>query len=658
MKRLLALVALLSTVPAQSAIYYVDCNAPDDRAPGTSPANAWKTIDKVNGSSFLPGDSILFNRGCTWRETLAPPSSGYPREPITFGAYGSGADPVITGSDLITPGTSWVQSSTNVWQTNLTTEPKIVFFDGTKGIKETALTNLNAATEWFWQLNVLYVYSKSDPDIAYTRPGIEAGKRNVGVYIANRNYITVDGLTTIGTNAHLVVIEGSATGNTIRNCTLSYGVGNGVIVWLTGGGANSVDGCTIHHTESDTVQWFDTYSGSGRESYLKNSHIYNAGKFGGYLKANHLIVENNTIHDCGTPGTANAGILIQAETTAAGTGLNNVIRYNEIYNTKGDDVDGDGILLDHWTGYNQVYCNVIYRNDGRGITNYNSHDNLIYNNTVYGNCQRPTFGTKTEILVSGTASRLSTNVKVKNNIAQATGASTYAIYVDANSYDRTGLDITNNDWYAAAANWYYWNSGGGNSLATWNALTPAGTDVNSDPAFTNPAGGDFTLAVGSPCVDAGADLGNAYNMALMPGSSWPNDIVTGDQYQEGRWWEIGAYLFPDGGPSTPPPTPTPVLTPTATPTPPPSGLAASFTVSPDTPTQGEPVQFTDTSTGASTWDWDFGDGTRSMGRNPVHTYAARGTFTVVLWVGNGVNYSQAVKTVTTATLVRKHLPKR
>jgi hypothetical protein len=42
----------------------------------------------------------------------------------------------------------------------------------------------------------------------------------------------------------------------------------------------------------------------------------------------------------------------------------------------------------------------------------------------------------------------------------------------------------------------------------------------------------------------------------------------------------------------------------------------------------------------------------------MHTYAVRGTYTVILWVGNGVNWSQAVKTVNVTALVRKHLPKR
>ena len=72
------------------------------------------------------------------------------------------------------------------------------------------------------------------------------------------------------------------------------------------------------------------------------------------------------------------------------------------------------------------------------------------------------------------------------------------------------------------------------------------------------------------------------------------------------------------------------------------------------------MKFSDASSGALNWDWDFGDGSRASVRNPVHTYAVSGTYPVVLWVGNGVNYSQAAKsvTITTPGRVRRHLPGR
>ncbi|MBS1667339.1 MAG: PKD domain-containing protein [Bacteroidetes bacterium] len=47
------------------------------------------------------------------------------------------------------------------------------------------------------------------------------------------------------------------------------------------------------------------------------------------------------------------------------------------------------------------------------------------------------------------------------------------------------------------------------------------------------------------------------------------------------------------------------------------------------------VNFTDQSTGASSWLWNFGDGTTSNLSNPVHTYQNYGTYQVSLQVANG-----------------------
>lgn len=108
---LLILQALPYTFPvtqtkAAGNTYYVDCNRPDDNGAGTSPAAAWKTIAKVNSSSFSAGDSILFQGGCTWRETLFVPSSGSSGSPITVASYGTG-QAIIDGSDILSSG--WTQ---------------------------------------------------------------------------------------------------------------------------------------------------------------------------------------------------------------------------------------------------------------------------------------------------------------------------------------------------------------------------------------------------------------------------------------------------------------------------------------------------------------------------------------------------------------------
>ena len=42
--------------------------------------------------------------------------------------------------------------------------------------------------------------------------------------------------------------------------------------------------------------------------------------------------------------------------------------------------------------------------------------------------------------------------------------------------------------------------------AQWQASYDA-NGVNEDPTLTDPGNGDFTLQAGSPCIDAGVDVG-------------------------------------------------------------------------------------------------------------------------------------------------------
>ena len=47
------------------------------------------------------------------------------------------------------------------------------------------------------------------------------------------------------------------------------------------------------------------------------------------------------------------------------------------------------------------------------------------------------------------------------------------------------------------------------------------------------------------------------------------------------------------------------------------------------------VQFSDESTGATSWFWDFGDGNTSTAQNPAHTYKVNGVYSATLTVSNG-----------------------
>jgi hypothetical protein len=81
---------------AAAVRYYVDATGGSDSNNGLSESAAWQTIAKVNAATIKPGESVLFKRGQTWAGTrLTVPSSGSAGAPITFGAYGSGANPRI-----------------------------------------------------------------------------------------------------------------------------------------------------------------------------------------------------------------------------------------------------------------------------------------------------------------------------------------------------------------------------------------------------------------------------------------------------------------------------------------------------------------------------------------------------------------------------------
>jgi hypothetical protein len=103
---LLAATLLLSSTagvayaaPGDPTTYYIDATAGNDAGAGTSD-KPWKSLAKVNGSEFGPGDQILFRRGGSWTGTLELSSSGDSDHPIVIGAYGSGALPKIGGDVL------------------------------------------------------------------------------------------------------------------------------------------------------------------------------------------------------------------------------------------------------------------------------------------------------------------------------------------------------------------------------------------------------------------------------------------------------------------------------------------------------------------------------------------------------------------------------
>ncbi|MEZ4825162.1 MAG: right-handed parallel beta-helix repeat-containing protein [Bacteroidia bacterium] len=106
--------ALLSVHFSFSANYYVS-NSGNDAHSGTSPAQAWASLDRVNLAmdNLLPGDSVLFARGSTFVGALLITEGGTAAKRLYFGAYGTGPSPLFKGSGQVT---NWVNTGGNIWK--------------------------------------------------------------------------------------------------------------------------------------------------------------------------------------------------------------------------------------------------------------------------------------------------------------------------------------------------------------------------------------------------------------------------------------------------------------------------------------------------------------------------------------------------------------
>ena len=82
-----------------SSVYYVDADNGNDSNTGYSDKTAWKTLAKINTTSFRPGDQVLLKSGSIFSGELHISSSGNAANKIVVSAYGKGNKPRIVGND-------------------------------------------------------------------------------------------------------------------------------------------------------------------------------------------------------------------------------------------------------------------------------------------------------------------------------------------------------------------------------------------------------------------------------------------------------------------------------------------------------------------------------------------------------------------------------
>lgn len=461
------------TAYANNTTYYVDSVAGLDTNSGLTSALPWKTLSKVNSTTFQPGDRILFKSGSTWTGQLYPKGSGASGSPIVIDRYGSGNKPIINGGGLI---------GATVYLYN----------------------------QQHWEINNLEVTNNSATSGA--RLGVLIKAENAGtlnhIYIKNMNIHNVKGdLDNKMTGGIGFQIVGTATPTRWNDILVESNV------------VSTVDRTGIF--TSSTWEARGTTWTASTNVVIRNNTLTDIGGDGVTVRVtNAALVENNVLNGAAArTTTANAGFWPFNSDSA-------VFQYNEAYNTKklSGNNDGMGFDIDWKTNGTIFQYNYSHDNDGGfmliclnggdatgfntgGIVRFNISQNdrhavftiagpvnythnAIYNNTIY-------VGSGSVLMVKNlTWGGQSTSMKYTNNIFYNLGTAGYSFATSTNNV------FNSNIFYGGAAP-------SGASVTNTNSLT-------SDPLFANPGSGGigrttvdgYKLATGSPALLSGTFIGS------------------------------------------------------------------------------------------------------------------------------------------------------
>jgi len=473
------------------ANYYVK-NGGNNALDGLSDENAWETIAKVNSSAGA--NSVYFKCGSTWREKLVLPGSGTEGNHIVIGSYGTGAKPRLLGS---TAPTGWDQTDippdvalpANCWKATLAAAPSsdLVWFvnaDGTVswGTKQAALGDCSAEYEWYWHASgYLVVYAATDPDSRYTSIEVAVAALEP-IITGTRNYITIQDL----------------------EIAFSEARGINADEWNTG----LIQRCLIHHIGYQNAGTAEGIADSSVNLTITGNTIHNCGNHGIFVigydsTCNPTLITGNTVYDC-------YHTLIDVQ--ASNTDIQNIVITKNILYTTADysfPALGCNAIFVQWQNPKivsniEISYNLITSRFGAGIfiSAGVGPGVTIYNNTVNGENALLGAGFY-PCVISQTATAGA--VTLKNNIFG--NSQTAGLYANPIA----GVTACDNNCYYNSVGTVYAQTQAGSyhsdDFAAYKTATGWETSgLWENPLFVTP-GSDFMLQSGSPCVDAGADVG-------------------------------------------------------------------------------------------------------------------------------------------------------
>jgi hypothetical protein len=388
--------------PPGATTYYIDSTSGTDANSGTSPATAWKTLSKVNASTFQPGDHVLFKSGGVWTGQLWPKGSGTAEHPIIIDRYGGDTLPVINGSgiaeDAVLLKNQQYWEIRNLEISNTGQTPAI-----RRGVHVVA-ENSGDLHHIYLQRLTVHDVNGSDKDkvnggIHYSAIGDSKPSRFVDLRIEGNHIWRVDRSGIFGWSTHWIRSKWyPSLGVVIRNNLLDDIGGDGIVNVAT-------DGAIVEHNlvsrASQRSQDYNVgiWPWSADNTVIQYNEVYgtrgqhDAEGFDSDWNSRNTIIQYNYSHDndggflliCNegsqSPDNSagNVGTIVRYNISQndhhrgiklSGPVKNTVIYNNTIYVGKGEDVDV--VLHTDWTGWasDTYFYNNIFYVEGTGRFGY------------------------------------------------------------------------------------------------------------------------------------------------------------------------------------------------------------------------------------------------------------------------------------------------
>jgi len=474
-------VSVSAHAPSASATYYVDSISGIDTNTGLQPTGSWKSLAKINASTFQPGDRILFKSGGTWTGQLWPKGSGTSEHPITVDKFGGDAPPVIKGAGLAEDAV--LLKNQEYWEIrNL----EVTNTGATRALRR----GVHVAAENCGDLHHIYVQNltvhdvngnfeeKVNGGIHYTSVGDTKPSRFVDLRIENNHIYHVDRSGIFGWSTHWIRSKWyPSLGVIIRNNVLDDIGGDGIVNVAT-------DGALVEHNVVSHAS--------------QRSQAYNVGIWP--WSADNTIVQYNEVY--GTKGQHDAEGF-----DSDWNSRNTIIQYNYSHDNEG----GFLLICDEGSQPPDVSAgntgtivryNISQNDHRRGIKFSGPVKNtLIYNNTIYAG-ESGTFDFILHTDWTGWAS----DTYIYNNIFYAEGKGQFGYGVKGNedgSYDSApGPGKSVNNVYDS------------NAYFRVEAAAEDSHAITSDPKLAAPGKADVGLSRlrsyapmrNSPVIDSGRTI--------------------------------------------------------------------------------------------------------------------------------------------------------